>query len=80
MVDAAVAKRIGEYYTSMNKAADEYNKLLALSKKVRHCQSQYFRTKDSIALRASKAAEKELDDYLQGKEDKNKKQQLELYR
>lgn len=78
-VPAIVAQRMGEYYRSMNRAVDEYNKLMNLAKNTRSAQRNYFTSRNSIDLRVSKAKEKELDDYLAGKKAKND-QQLELYR
>lgn len=78
-VPSKVAQRMGEYYRSMNRAVDEYNKLMNLAKNTRSALRNYFTSRNSIDLRMSKAKEKELDDYLAGKQAKND-QQLELYR
>jgi hypothetical protein len=78
-VPELVAQRLGEYYATMIKATTEYNKLMELTKKVREQQQEYFKTRDTYVLRASKAKEKELDDYLSGKSEK-KQLQAELFR
>jgi hypothetical protein len=67
-----VANRMQEYYDCMDLATKEYNKLLEHVKKVRRLQKEYFANRDTYVLRSSKVAEKELDEYLEGKEKKNK--------
>ena len=81
LADAAVVKRMQEYYDTMTNALKAYNKLSLQVEKVRRLQKQYYASRAPDVLRASKAAERELDDIIEPRAKKQaKKQQNELFR
>ncbi len=81
-VPSDVVARMQEYYETMQKATTEYNRLRDLAAKVRNLQAEYFSSRNVLVLRAAKAAERNLDDYLSGKTAKKEQeaQQAELFR
>lgn len=80
-IPTQVSDRMGEYYTAMKQALADHAKLLEMVKEVRRLQVAYFKTRDSVVLRKCKAAERILDDLLEGKKDKKAEQiQAQLFR
>lgn len=81
-VPTPAARLLSEYAENAHKAIKAYERLSQLAERVRHLQTEYFRTRNSLLLRTCKAAEQELDDYLSGKTQRKEQeaQQAELFR
>lgn len=81
-VPTPAARLLSEYAENALRATNAYERLSQIAARMRHLQSEYFRTRNALLLRNCKAVEKELDDYLSGETQRKEQeaQQLELYR
>jgi hypothetical protein len=78
-VPEEVRQRMVQYVQAQDHWYNQYNKLALAAHKVRSLQAQFFKSKTPDLLRASKAAEKELDELLKGTTTTEKTEQKTLF-
>ena len=78
-VPEEVRQRMAQYAQAQDHWYHAYNKLAIAAHKVRSLQAQYFKSRTPDLIRASKAAEKELDELLKGTTTTEKTEQKTLF-